>query len=155
MSLELRRLLTMRRSAAFGTVGDDGRPHVSMTPFAIEPAAACLVVLVSGLAMHTRHLRRDPRVSLLIVDHEAVGEPVHGLSRFTVGGEAHEAEPGSDRALALQQAYLQRFPEALTIAQLPDFRYVGVCVRDVRQVAGFGAARDVPLHEFERLLRSL
>lgn len=154
LTAELRRLLASCRRAALGTVAGDGAPHVSVTPFAVDSHTPRLVLLVSGLAAHTGHMRHDSRVSLLIADHEVPGESVHALGRLTVAGEARVAEPDSDEYPALRRAYLRRFPEAQSIAQLPDFRYVAVYVRAVRQVAGFGAARDVPPDAFECLLRA-
>ena len=155
LTADLRRLLTGCRRASLGTLAEDGGPLVSITPFAVDPHIPCFVLLVSGLAAHTANMRRDPHVSLLIAEQEVEGEPVHALGRLTAAGQARVATPGSNEFLAWQQAYLRRFPEAEAIAQLPDFRYVAVYVRAVRQVAGFGAARDVPLEAFERLLRSL
>lgn len=155
LTADLRRLLTGCRRAALGTLAEGGEPQVSITPFAVEPHTPCFVLLVSGLAAHTANMRRDARVSLLVAEQEVEGEPVHALGRFTVAGEARVATPDSKESQPLQHAYLRRFPEAEAIAQLPDFRYVAVYVRAVRQVAGFGAARDVPLEAFERLLRSL
>jgi len=92
---------------------------------------------------------------LLITDHEVAGHPVHALGRLTLSADARLAEPGSRDADALRSTYLRRFPEAEPIGALPDFRYVWVNVRAVRQVAGFGAARDVRAESFERLLQSL
>lgn len=161
LSAELRRLLGERRTAALGTTDAEGRTHVSMVPYAIDGANARMVLLVSGLAAHTGHLQRDPRVSLMVADHETPGEPVHALGRFTVLAEARVIGPGGQPSgpdedpASLRAAYLARFPDAAPIAQLPDFRYVAVYAQAVRQVAGFGAARNVPIDQFERLLRSL
>lgn len=153
LTSELRRLLSTRRTAALGTLSADGRPYVSMTPYAIDTRQACLVILISGLAAHTRHIREHPQVSLLISDAEEQGQPVHALGRLTIEADAQLAEPGSDDAGALAQAYLKRFPEAEQIGALPDFRYVTLAPRAIRQIAGFGAARDVSLEEFQRLLQ--
>lgn len=155
LTSELRRLLLARRSAALGTLDVDGLPHVSMTPYAIDAEAPGLVLLISGLAAHTGHIRRNPQVSLLITDHETPGEPVHALGRMTLAATARLIEPGTDEAERLRRVYLQRFPEAESIGALPDFRYVGVQVQAIRQIAGFGAARDVTVEAFENLLRSL
>jgi len=114
-----------------------------------------LVLLISGLAAHTRHIGSRPKVSLLIVDHEPEEGPVHALSRLTILADARVVEPGEAGREALQQRYLQRFPDAEPLTLLPDFRYVVLQPRAVRQVAGFGTARDVPLNQFERLLRSM
>lgn len=82
---ELRLLLHSRRTAALGTVGDDGAPFVSMIPFAVEPSLGCLIIHVSDLAAHTRYLRDRPKVSVLVMQHEQPGEPVHALPRATLG----------------------------------------------------------------------
>ncbi len=155
LTAEVRRLLGERRSAALATIDPQGDPHVSMVPVAVEPSSGRLVLLVSGLAAHTGHMKHHARVSLLITDHEREREPVHALSRLTINGEAHFAAREGAEFPALQSAYLRRFPEAEPIAQLPDFRYVGVYVRSVRQVAGFGAARNINPEDFQRLLQSL
>src|SRR5574337_756043 len=88
LTRELRLLLHARRTAALGTVADDGSPFVSMVPYAIEPAQALLVLHVSALAAHTGHLRARPRVSLLATEPEMEGKPVHALPRVTLDGEA-------------------------------------------------------------------
>ena len=155
LTSELRRLLLARRTAALGTLDAEGLPHVSMVPYAIDATAPRLVLLISGLAAHTGHIQRQPRVSLLITDHETPGQPVHALGRLTLAARATLAEPQTDDALTLRQAYLRRFPEAEPIGALPDFRYVGLQVQAIRQIAGFGAARDVDLDTFQSLLRSL
>lgn len=157
LSSEARRLLTSRRTAALATVDAQGHPHTSMVPFAVANLAEkpCLVLLISGLAAHTGHILTDGRVSILVTDQEIDGAPVHALGRLSLSGVAHVMLRGAASADAMAHAYLRRFPEAEPIAQLGDFRYVSVYVQAVRQVAGFGTARDIPINEFERLLRAL
>lgn len=154
LTRELRLLLHARRTAALGTVADDGSPFVSMVPYAIEPAQALLVLHVSALAAHTRNLRARPRVSLLVTEPEAEGEPVHALPRVTLDGVTALLQPDDARRPACSAAYLARFPEAELMTQLGDFRFVTVRVTGARHVAGFGAARDVAAEEVERILRS-
>jgi putative heme iron utilization protein len=147
----LRALLHMQRTAALGTTGDDAAAFVSMVPFALEPTLGCLVIHVSGLAAHTRHLQARPRVSLLVMQSEVAGQPVHALPRITLEGEASVLEPDSPQWLACRAAYLARFPEAEPMTQLGDFRFVAVQVTRARHVAGFGAARDVDEEEVKRV----
>lgn len=149
----LRLLLHGRRTAGLGTCADDGSPFVSMVPYAIEPGQALLVLHVSSLAAHTRHLRARPRVSLLVTEPEVAGAPVHALPRVTLDGEAALLEPEDARQPACAAAYLARFPEAEFMTQLGDFRFVAVRVTGARHVAGFGAARDVDAGEIEQVLR--
>lgn len=155
LTRELRALLHAQRTAALGTTGDDGAAFVSMVPFALEPALGCLVIHVSGLAAHTRHLMDRPRVSLLVMQSEVPGQPVHALPRVTLTGEASVLAPDSRdnrEVQACRAAYLSRFPEAEPMTQLGDFRFVAVHVLGARHVAGFGAARDVDGLEIERVL---
>ena len=88
LTIALRTLLQTQRVAALATLDADGYPFVSMVPFAVEPGSAQLVIHVSGLAAHTRNLQTTSRVSLLVMQAEVVGEPVHALARVTLEGVA-------------------------------------------------------------------
>lgn len=151
----LRELLRARRTAALGTrAAGSGQPFVSMTPFAIDPALPGLVLHVSGLAAHTRHMAASPAVSLLVTAAEVPGQPVHALARVSLEGEARMPVPGSPEAERARAAYLARFPEAEAMTALPDFRFVTVRLHGARQVAGFGAARNVGADELAHVLAS-
>ncbi|MFC5523231.1 HugZ family protein [Polaromonas jejuensis] len=151
LTRELRSLLHTQRVAAMGTTSDAGSAFVSMVPYAIvvalEPALACLVIHVSGLAVHTRNLQARAQVSLLVMRPEVPGEPVHALPRVTLEGLAEVLEPGSPAWRACRAAYLQRFPEAEPMTGLGDFMFVAVHAKGARQVAGFGAARSLDADE--------
>jgi putative heme iron utilization protein len=153
LTVALRSLLQTQRVAALGTLDTDGFPFVSMVPFAVEPASAQLVIHVSGLAVHTRNLQTTPRVSLLVMQAEVMGEPVHALARVTLEGVATVLE--RDRAAWRQarDAYLARFPDAQPMTELGDFMFVGVAVQGARQVAGFGAARSLDAETMAEVLR--
>jgi len=154
LTQELRALFKTQRVSALGTTGDDGAPFVSMVPYAVEQQMACLVIHVSGLAAHTRHLQARERVSLMVMQSEVAGEPVHGLQRVTLEGVARVAERGSQRWAACRATYLARFPEAEPMTELGDFMFVAVHVTAGRQVAGFGAARSIDKDEIKRALGS-
>lgn len=112
LTSQLRSLLHSKRVAALGTIGDDGTPFVSMVPYAIESASGCLVIHVSGLAFHTGNLQARPGVSVLVMQSEVEGEPVHALSRVTLDGLARVLEAGSSAWEVSGAAYVKRFPEA-------------------------------------------
>lgn len=151
----LRDLLASQRVASLGTLNAEGRPFVSMVPFAIEPEAACLVIHVSLLAPHTRNLLSEPTVSLMVMQAEVVGEPVHALPRVSFDGMAARLQPDSPAWRAARSAYLSRFPEAEPMAELGDFSFVAISITSARQVAGFGAARGVDAEELAEVLRPL
>jgi putative heme iron utilization protein len=149
----LRTLLTSQRVAALGTLDADGMPFVSMVPYALDQPSTQLVIHVSGLAAHTRNLQATPRVSLLVMQAEVVGAPVHALPRVTLDGLATVLELRSTPWDEARTAYLARFPEAEPITQLGDFMFVKIQILGARQVAGFGAARTLDATEMAGVLR--
>ena len=152
LTQQLRSLLQQQRVAALGTINALGAPLVSMVPFAVEPARGWLVVHVSGLAAHTANLEARPGVSLLVMQSETPGEPVHALPRVTFDGVARMLERERPEWHASRQVYLQRFPEAESMTRLADFRFVGIELTGARQVAGFGAARSIDAEELRAAL---
>lgn len=152
LSKALRALLHCQRVAALGTLGEDGLPFVSMVPYAIAPASAVLVLHVSGLAAHTANLRRQPDCSLMVMQAEQAGQPVHALPRLTLHTRAETIDDGHPEHANCRATYLSRFPEAEPMTDLPDFRFVVLHPLSARQVAGFGAARSVSLDELQQAL---
>lgn len=111
-----------------------GWPFGSLTPFAVTEQGEPLLLL-SQLAEHTQNLLADPRVSLLIQDSDALADPQAG-ARVTLLCTAmlvgdHEVETA-------RQIYLQRFPDAVSLLQLGDFRLFKLRVERVRYIGGFG-----------------
>ena len=153
LSQALRTLFATQRVAALGTLGEDGRPFVSMVPFAVEPHSGSIVIHVSGLALHTRNLQAAPQVSLMVMEAERVGEPVHALARVTLTGNARALLPETPAWNAARAAYLARFPEAEPMTGLGDFMFVAITVDGARQVAGFGAARSLDAQDMAQVLQ--
>ena len=153
LTVALRTMLQTQRVAALATLDADGFPFVSMVPFAVEPGSAQLVIHVSGLAAHTRNLQTTSRVSLLVMQAEVVGEPVHALARVTLEGVATVLERESATWRQARDSYLARFPDAQIMTELGDFMFVGVAVQGARQVAGFGAARSLDAETVAEVLR--
>src|SRR3546814_1749553 len=92
LTRELRKLLGQQRTAALGTIGDNGAPFVSRVPFAAEPVSGDLVIHVSAMAAHTGNMQARPDVSPPVAQSEAPGEPVHELPRVTRTGRAFTPE---------------------------------------------------------------
>jgi len=152
LDLVLRTLVQQQRVAALGTLASDGTPFVSMVPYVLLPQGPDMVLHVSGLAAHARHMQTDPRVSLLVMQPEADGQGVHDLGRVTLLGKARFLAADEAGCQECREAYLNRFPEAEMMTQLADFRFVLVRLREARQVAGFGAARSLDAEQLSRCL---
>ena len=151
---ELRALLHGQRVAALGTLGEGGEPQVSMVPYAIAAGQRCITIHVSGLAAHTRNLQLAPAVSLMVMQPEMAGAPVHALPRVSLEARAEVLAPQTPSWMACRSAYLARFPEAEPMTQLGDFCFVALHVAGARHVAGFGAARTVDAQELALVLRN-
>src|SRR5262245_24798313 len=116
----LQGLIRERSVAALGTV-HEGQPYVSMVPFALAPDGRALVVHVSRLAAHTGNMRRDGRVSVLIMEPERPDKVAQSLARVTIQGEAREVAVGHPEYGPAREAYLGRFPDADGLFELADF----------------------------------
>lgn len=139
---KLRALVHGRTAAALGTL-HDGAPFVSMAPFALLPDGSAFVVHVSGLAGHTKDMRADPRVSLLVMQAEGEGTDAQALARVSIQGEAAECPRGTREEAAARAAYLARFPEAEPLTAFGDFAFFAIHPAQARFVAGFAQAMSV------------
>lgn len=132
--LEARRLLRAARVATFATVVD-GQPFASL----VTPACAAdlsLLLLLSDLSEHTRHLRAEPRCSVLAAGVPEGPNP-QTAPRVTVTGLAVRIDDAT-----LKARYLAVHPYAALYAGFADFSlwrirplgglYVGGFARAVR-----------------------
>lgn len=140
-TVEARRLLRRCRSGALATVSKrlDGYPFASVVPFMTHHDAHP-VLLISRLAEHTRNIRSDPRVSLMV--HEP-GADVQVAARLTIAGQCvFVDDPGSIRS-----RYLQLFPAASELLAL-DFDFYRIAPVAIRYIGGFGAIHWLPVETF-------
>lgn len=141
--LAVRRLLRGADRAALATVaregmadGRSGGPYASLVLLALAQDATPLLLL-SDLAEHTRNIRADARVSLLVDATAGLADPLTG-SRATIQGRAAAAEAG------LHARFLLRHPGAAAYAGFADFHLFRVDLDSAHLVAGFGRIHRVP-----------
>ncbi len=129
-------LLREARSGALATLMPaDGAPYCSLVNVATEPDGSPLL-LISRLAVHTKNLIADPRVSLML-DERKPGDPLEGARIMLMGrAEVSEADSASRR-------YLARHPDATGFAGFADFSYYRIAVTACHLVAGFGRIVDL------------
>ena len=137
----LRSLLVGRGVAALATL-HDGRPSASMVPFAAtgHGGRLRLVIHVSGLASHTRDMRTNPEVALLITAAESAGVPPQALPRVSLPGRSAFVPPDDSAHAVLAAAYLAKFPDAADLFAFADFSLVAIAPTSGRLVAGFARA---------------
>lgn len=134
-----RSLLRRRRQGALATLmAKGGAPYCSLVNVASDVDGAP-ILLISRLAVHTRNILADPRVSLML-DERAAGDPLEG-SRIMVAGEAHEKF--GDALPGLRRRYLNAHPDAENFVDFPDFGFFRIRIDGVHLVAGFGRILDL------------
>lgn len=132
----IRRLMREARFGALGTLEADGAPYASLVAVAPD-AEGAPVLLLSGLARHTRNLQRDPRASLLLAAG-AAGDPLNAPRASLLGRVA--ATPDADA----RARFLARHPEAAGYADFTDFAFYRLDLREAHLVEGFGRIVTLP-----------
>jgi putative heme iron utilization protein len=141
-SAALRDLLRSQEIAALGTL-HEGRPYVSMAPFAILPGGEGFVIHVSRLAAHTKDMLLDPRVSLLVVGSRSPCGSALETPRLTIQGEARQCPEQEARHATAKAAYLSRFPQSAELFGFGDFSLFVIEPESARFVGGFAQARTL------------
>jgi heme iron utilization protein len=129
---EARRLLRAARAGTLATTAQ-GQPFASLVTPACAPDLS-LLLLLSDLSEHTRHLRADARCSVLVVGAAGGANP-QTAQRITVTGLA---EPATDPAL--KSRYLALHPYAALYADFADFSIWRVRPMGGLYVGGFARA---------------
>jgi heme iron utilization protein len=139
-AFEARKLLRAARSGTLATVADGGQPFASLVTHACAPDLAVLLLL-SNLSEHTRHLRAEPRCSILVCG-TAEGVNPQTAPRVTVTGIAEVADDA-----ALKARFLAVHPYAALYADFGDFHLWRIRPMGALFVGGF--ARAVRLRQAE------
>ena len=132
-----RKLMESERHGVLCTISREiaGWPFGSIAPYAISDSGDP-ILLISGIAEHTRNLRADSRSSLLIAD-SAAGEDPQAAARITLIGHCREVEA---RDLdAVQGRYFERFPKSRVYLDVHDFSFFAIRIERARFIGGFGA----------------
>jgi len=115
------------------SLAQPGYPFGSLAPFALTHEARPLL-LVSGLAEHTRNLAADPRCCLTVL--EPTGGDRQATGRASLLGEARPL-PEAEREAAAAR-YLALFPEQRGFLTMRDFGFWSIEPARVRWIGGFG-----------------
>src|ERR1700761_7043903 len=114
-----RSLLRRSRQGALATlVPGSGDPYCSLVNVASHPDGSP-ILLISRLALHTRNILEDARVSLML-DERAAGDPLEG-ARIMLAGRAERA--GTDDEPVLRRRYLAAHPSAEAFVEFKDFSF--------------------------------
>jgi len=139
-----RSLLRRSRQGALATLmAGSGDPYCSLVNLASHPDGSP-ILLISRLAVHTRNILDDPRVSLML-DERAGGDPLEG-ARIMLAGRAEEA--GGEAVALLRRRYLNAHPSAEAFVNFGDFSFFRIMPTATHLVAGFGRILDLKPKSF-------
>ena len=139
-----RSLLRRSRQGALATLmPGSGDPYCSLVNLASHPDGSP-ILLISRLAVHTKNIVADPRVSLML-DERAEGDPLEG-SRIMLAGRAEEA--GGEAVALLRRRYLNAHPSAEAFVDFGDFSFFRIMPSGTHLVAGFGRILDLKPKSF-------
>lgn len=106
-------------------------PFGSVAPFVCNQQAEP-VLLISSIAEHTKNIKHNPKVALLVF---AGAEDLQANARLTLMGEAIACDKNDGD---LRARYLRYLPQAASYFDMHDFSFYRIRVDQVRYIAGFG-----------------
>jgi putative heme iron utilization protein len=131
-----KKLMREARSGALATLmTGTGDPYCSLVNVATAADGAPLL-LISQLAIHTKNILVDARVSLML-DERKEGDPLQGARVMLIGTAVVTQD-----AIA-RRRYLARQPEAHEFADFHDFGFYEIELKGAHLVAGFGRIVDL------------
>ena len=137
-------LLRRSRQGALATLmAGRGDPYCSLVNLASHPDGSP-ILLISRLAVHTRNILADSRVSLML-DERAAGDPLEG-ARIMLSGRAEQGADGETELL--RRRYLAVHPSAEDFVSFKDFSFFRIRTSGTHLVAGFGRIVDLAPERF-------
>jgi putative heme iron utilization protein len=139
-----RSLLRRSRQGALATLmAGSGDPYCSLVNVASHPDGSP-ILLISRLALHTRNLLSDARVSLML-DERADGDPLEGARIMLAGRAEQAADPDLEM---VRRRYLSAHPSAEAFVNFTDFSFFRIRPSGTHLVAGFGRIVDLKPEQF-------
>ncbi len=139
-----RSLLRRSRQGALATLmAGSGDPYCSLVNLASHPDGSP-ILLISRLALHTKNILADARVSLML-EERAAGDPLEG-ARIMLAGTAEQAGDGDEPVL--RRRYLNAHPSAEAFVEFKDFSFFRIRPLGAHLVAGFGRIVDLTPGQF-------
>lgn len=129
-------LMREGRSGALATLMTaSGDPYCSLVNVATDFDGSP-ILLISQLAIHTKNILADARVSLML-DERKEGDPLQGARVMLMGRAEQTDDPH------IRRRYLARQPEAEMFADFADFAFYRIALTSAHLVAGFGRIVDL------------
>jgi putative heme iron utilization protein len=132
LALEAKHLCRRQHSGVLGTQSTSmpGYPFGSIVPFVMDHNGNP-IIYISEIALHTRNIKADNKVSLTIFD--ATQDDSQANGRATMMGDAELADNEENANI-----YFTLFPQAKAYQKTHDFHFYRINTVRVRYIGGFG-----------------
>ena len=132
IAFQAKQLSRTHHSGVLGTHSTSmpGYPFGSVVPYLLTPAGDA-IIYISDIALHTRNIKANDKVSLTIFDAGEDDSQANG--RVTIMGSAELAKQNDVKA-----QYFRLFPQSKKYEQTHDFNFYAIRTERVRFIGGFG-----------------
>jgi putative heme iron utilization protein len=138
---EARELFLQEKAATLATLLE-GHPYASLVTYAATPDQRGALLLLSRLAIHTKNLLQDPRVSLLVVESGRAVEDPQALARVCLMGQTQLISRQDENYQTLAGVFRARISSEHLFG-LGDFELFLLSVKELRYVGGFGRITSI------------
>jgi heme iron utilization protein len=133
-----------------GTIKED-QPFVSMVSFSNSQNFSEFYILISQLAVHTKNIFENNKLSLMICQPENETKNPNSLARITLIGKAIIVEKSNKNYSSIKQNYLNKNLSSEILFNLGDFQIFRIIVEQARFVAGFAKTYNLSTKSLEYL----
>jgi heme oxygenase (biliverdin-IX-beta and delta-forming) len=139
-----RNLLLSQYQGALSTHSVDvaGYPFGSVVPYCLNKSGLP-IILISTIAQHTKNIKSDPKVSLLVTEPDA--DDVQTVGRTTYIGDAEILDQNDVDSI---ERYYQYFPQSRDYHLTHDFNLYYIKPTCIRFIGGFGQIYWIEKEEF-------
>lgn len=138
------------------SVGEDKkvRPYGSVMPFALVKSSCCKTyagspyVFISDLAVHTKNIKENPYVSIMVFQPDKDGNVFNG-SRVTLTGKL-VVMTDEKSVEKLKKDYLAEHPDAKDFIDFGDFNFYLLELESIYFIGGFGEIGTVDIDEYRK-----
>ena len=149
------------QSAVLSTLGEDGEPHSGYTPFIFDDAQDSdhhIIIFVSQLALHTRDLLANKKVSVMLIADESASDQIFARTRVSYQCAAEVIHKDTQRYDELLDSMQVTHGKMIGLLRtLPDFVLFRLKPFHGQFVMGFGQAFALTgekLNQFEHSRRA-
>lgn len=136
---DMQKLHEATLSLILSTKNEDGSLETSYAPYVLYND--CYYILVSGLALHGRNLRRGEDAGVLLIEDEGRTKNIFARARLTYVVAAFQVEKTSaEFTQAVAQLKARAGKTVNVLAALDDFNLFRLEPREGRLIIGFGKA---------------